>query len=478
MVLRRTTYSTVVKSMPGHHSLEILTRAKEEGMLKVEKNEKILIVGGGPGSRILNHYLHMLNPDVNVTLIRDEDRIANHCSIPYVIDGRVSMEKGLAPEETVTKFGTPIIKEKVITGNPDAKYVVTDKGNRYSYDRLIFATGSRQLVPPIEGVDLGNILKIRAIDDFRETIEVRDKAQSFVVLGAGYIGLEIAAGLRRLGKDVTIIELMPHVAGGRYDVDFMSMLEKELEEHGIKLYLGKKAAKFGGNGSVEYVELDDGTIIKTDAVILSTGIVPRVDYAKDFGIETAKGGIIINEFLETSTPYIYALGDCVQTKLYLTDKPFPGELGSNAAQMARILALNFNGYQIPFNGVINPAVTTLFDIHFGSAGITEIDAQREGIDIYVGKAKNTDIYGNMPETRPLFTKVLFRKDDKVIVGGEIIGTCNVAGFVDVLGQLIYRKATLEEVVTMHFSTHPEMTPDPAHPYFVFAAQQLLAKGKA
>ena len=172
------------------------------------------------------------------------------------------------------------------------------------------------------------------------------------------------------------------------------------------------------------------------------------------------------------------MGDCVQTKLYLTDKPFPGELGSNAAQMARILALNFNGYQIPFNGVINPAVTTLFDIHFGSAGITEIDAQREGIDIYVGKAKNTDIYGNMPETRPLFTKVLFRKDDKVIVGGEIIGTCNVAGFVDVLGQLIYRKATLEEVVTMHFSTHPEMTPDPAHPYFVFAAQQLLAKGKA
>ena len=443
--------------------------------LELGKDKRICIVGGGPGTRILNHYLHMLNPGVDVTVIRDEDRIANHCSIPYIIEGRVSMEEGLAPEETVTKFGTPIIKEKVISGDPVAKYVETDKGNRYAYDRLIFATGSKQITPPLEGIDLGNILKIRNIDDFRNTMEVKDKAQSFVVLGAGYIGLEIAAALNRIGKEVSIVELMPHVLGDRYDPDFISMIESSLNEHGIKLYMGKKASRFIGNKSVEAVELEDGTRIKADAVILSAGISPRVEYAKAFGIETAKGGIVVNEFLETNVPNIYALGDCVQTYLYSTKIPFPGELGSNAAQMARTLALNFAGYNIPFEGVINPAVTMIFDIGFGSAGITEKDAKNQGIDIYVGKVKNTDIYGNMPDRKALFTKVLFKKDDKVILGGEIIGNCNVAGFVDTLGELIYRKARLEDVITMHFSTHPEMTPDPAHPYFVFAAQQVLAK---
>jgi len=446
--------------------------------LKAGKDTKICIVGGGPAARVLNHYLHILNPESDVTVIRDEDRIANHCSIPYIIDGRVSMEKGLAKEEIVTRFGTPIIKEKVISGDPGSKYVETDKGNRYFYDKLIFATGSRQVIPPIKGIDLENILMIRNIDDFRETMKVINQVQSFAILGAGYIGLEIAAALRRIGKEVSVAELMPHVLGNRYDESFISIIEKSLEEHDIKLYLGKKAARFTGSKSVEYMELEDGTEIKVVAVILSAGISPRVEYAEAFGLETGRGGLIVNEFLETSVPDIYALGDCVQTYLYQTKKPFPGELGSNAAQMARILALNFNGYQIPFEGVINPAVTMIFDTGFGSAGLTEQDAKNQGIDVLVGKVENSDIYGNMPDKKPLLTKILFRKKDRVILGGEIIGTCNIAGFVDTLGDLIYRKARLEDVITMHFSTHPEMTPDPAHPYFVFAAQQILEDGLA
>lgn len=444
--------------------------------LQMDKDTKVCIVGGGPGARILNQYLHIFNPDADVVIIRDEDRIANHCSIPYVLEGRVSMEKGLSPEKNVTKFGTSIIKEKVVSGNPAEKYVETDKGNRYFYDRLVFATGSKQFVPPIEGVDLENILKIRNINDFRETVKVMDQVQSVAILGAGYIGIEIAAALSRIGKKVSVIELMPHVFGDRYDEDFTAMIETALEEHGIKLYMGKKAAKFGGDKSVEYVELDDGTSIKAEAVILSAGISPRIDYAEAFGLETGRGGIIVNEFFETNIPQIYALGDCVQTFLYSTKKPFPGELGSNAAQMARTLALNFNGYHIPFEGVINPATTMVFDIGFGSAGITEKDALRDGIDVYVGKVKGTDIYGNMPDKKPFFTKVLFRKEDRVIVGGEITSKENVSGYVDTLGELIYRKATLEDVLTRHFSTQPEMTPDPANPHFVTAAQQILEKG--
>lgn len=434
-----------------------------------------ILVGGGPATRILNHYLHIFDPEVDVAVIRKEDSTTNKCSIPYIIDGTVPLQKkaGISDDKIVTRFGSRLIKEKVVSGDTAEKHVVTDAGNQYGYEKLVLATGSTAAVPPIPGTELEGVLKVRHIEDLRRTLRAVADNDSLVVLGAGYIGLEVSAALRRLDKHVTVVELLPHVMGNRYDPELVSQVETTLREHGIDLHLGTPATALVGNGKVEYVELEDGTRLQTDAVILATGVKPQVEYASELGLETTRDGIVVDEFFQTNVPDVYALGDCIETRSHVTGKPFPGKLGSNAAQMARTLGMSLNGHSIPFEGVINPACTKIFDIYFCSAGHTEKDARDDRIDIHVSKTQNTDIYGNMPDKEAVSVKLIFRKADRCIIGGEIVGKTSRAGFVDCLGQLIYRGATVEDIVTMDFSVHPEMTPNPAHSYLMFAAQKWL-----
>lgn len=443
-------------------------------MTEGQKEYEYVIVGGGPATRILNHYLHMFNPQVEVAVIRDEERIANHCSIPYIIDGTVPLhEGGLTSDALVTKFGSELIKEKLISGDPERKYVKTHAGRRIGYQNLVFATGAEELVPPIPGTDLPGVLRLRNIHDFRSALDTIQDGQSFTVLGGGYVGLEVACALRRLGKHVVIVEMLPHVMGDRYDPEFAFRIEGALEDKGVCLYLGRKAIRVGGRNRVEFLEVEDGTWIETDALVMATGVKPRVAYADEFGLQTTRDGLVVDPFFQTNVRDIYALGDCVQTRSFVTERPFPGKLGSIAAQMARTLALNFNGQKIPFDGVISPACTSIFDVQFCSAGHTEKDAAQQGIAVVLGKTENTNIYSNMPHRQPLSVKLIFRKRDRRIIGGELIGSVNLAGFADCLGQLIRRGAQVEDVVAMDFSTHPEMTPNPAHSYLMFAAQEAL-----
>ncbi|MBS3761761.1 MAG: FAD-dependent oxidoreductase [Planctomycetes bacterium] len=439
-----------------------------------DREYEYVIVGGGPSTRILNHYLNMANPDVSVCVIRNEERIANHCSIPYIIDGTVPLhEGGLTSDRIVTRFGTDLIKEKVISGDAGKKYVTTDAGTQIGYEKLVFATGAEEALPPIPGTDLPGAIKVRDLEDFRTSLDQIEKRQSFVVLGAGYVGLEIGCALQRSGKEVRVVELLPHIMGNRYDPDSIAPLETTLREHGIDLRLGHKAVEVGGDQHVEFLELENGNWIHTDALVLATGVKPRIGYAEEFGLETAREGIVVDEYFRTNLPDVYALGDCIQTHSFVTRLPFPGKLGSVAAQMARTLALNFNGKDIPFEGVLNPACTKLFDLHFCSAGHTEKDARDAEIDVICGKTENTDIYSNMPHNRDVFAKLVFRRDDRTVIGGEMVGAANFAGFADCLAQLIHRKATIEDIATMDVSTHPELTPNPAHSYLMFAAQKVL-----
>ncbi len=443
-------------------------------MAQVKEKYEYMIVGGGPAARILNHYLHMFNHDAKVAVIRKEDRIANHCSIPYILDGTVPLDKGgLTSDQIVTRFGSRLIKEKVISGDTREKYVVTAEGNRFGCDKLVFATGAEEAVPPVPGAELPGVLKLRDIEDFRIALRTLPEKLSVVILGAGYVGLEIGAALRRLGKNVVLVEMLPHVMGDRYDPEFTSRIEAALENEGIRLHLGKKAVRIGGDDQVEFVELEDGARINTGAVVMAAGVKPRVDYAGEFGIKTTRDGIVVDDFFRTNIQDVYAIGDCIETRSFITGRPFPGKLGSTAAQMARLLAMNLNGNEIPFKGVISPACTRIFDVQFCQAGFTEKDALAQGIDVRTSKTENTDIYSNMPHKKPLSVKLIIREDNRQLIGGELIGPVNFAGFADCLGQLIYRRASVENVVTMDFSTHPEMTPNPANSYLMLAGQKAL-----
>jgi len=433
----------------------------------------VILVGGGPASRILNKYIKMANKEIKTAVFRDEGRIVNHCGTPYIVEKVIPWEKGLIKEELVTRFGTPIIVDRVIDGNTEEKYVVTESGKKYGYGKLVFATGTDQFIPPIEGKDLKNILKIRKTKDVKESIKLLETINDIVVLGAGFIGLEFAISLKNMGKNVTLIELAPHVMGNRLDEGFISDVEAHLKGLGINLMLGAKAVKFGGTDTVEYVELEDGTIVNTQAVLSAAGVKPIVDYAEKFGLTVTSQGIVVNEYFETGVPDVYAIGDCTETKSYITGKPIPGKLGSNAGQMARLLGLNFRGVKKPYEGVINAAITHLHGLSIASAGLSEKDTKENGIKTIISYGDSFSIYANMPGTEKVKIKMIYEKDSLKLLGTEIIGKFNPAGFIEATAQLIYMKADLYDVIGSHYSSHPELTPKTSHSYMVFASESAL-----
>ncbi len=435
----------------------------------------VVIVGGGPATRIFNKYLHFFRPGIRTVVIRDEERIVNHCGTPYILEKTIPWEKGLISEELVTKFGTPIVVDPVVGGSPEEKFVECASGRRIGYGTLVFATGTDQVVPPIPGIDLKGVLKVRRTEDLTASGEYLQGVEKVVVLGGGYIGLEFALALRKLGKTVSLVELQPHVMGGRIDPSMAQALEEELSRKGVELYLGRKALKVLGEERVEGVELEGGDVLPCGALLTAVGVKPMVDYAPAFGLKTTPQGIVVDEFFSTGVEDIYAIGDCVQTFSVVTGRPVAGKLGSNAGQMARRLALNLSGRRAPFRGVTNIAVTRVGDLAYGSAGLTEEDALGEGFSVLVTRNKSTHIYDNMPGNRPVEAKLVFREDDLLLLGGEILHPGNPAGFLEGLGQMIERRLRLEEVVTMSYSSHPELTPKTSKPFWVWAAEPLLKK---
>ncbi len=434
-----------------------------------------VIVGGGPASRILNRYLRLYVKGATTILLREEEKIVNHCGTPYIVEGVIPWKKGLIKEEIVTQFDTEIVVDKVVDGNVDEKYVITESGKKFFYEKLIFATGTDQVIPPIEGSDLEGILKVRKTKDLLLSMDYLKNVKDVVVLGGGYIGVEFAQSLKHLGKNVTIVELLPHIFGNNYDENFLIKVEEEIKNSGINLITGKKAIAFKGNGKVEGVLLDDNTLIKADAVLSAVGVKPNIEYADKFGLKYNRNGLIVDEYFRTNVEDIYAIGDCIDTISLITKKSIPGKLGSNAGMMARMLGLQQAGIDVKYEGVINVVVTRVGNLYFGAAGLTEKNCISSGIQYEKAEATSTTIYANMPDVKDVYVKLLYDKNSMEIIGGELLGYFNVAGFVEVLGELIRNRKNIFEVVTMHYSSHPEMTPKTSHPYFPFCSEKILKK---
>lgn len=441
--------------------------------MEIQPQYDFILVGGGPATRILNKYLHLLQPGVSTLVLRDEERIVNHCGTPYIVEGVIPWERGLIAEDLVTRFGTPILVDPLVGGDAGRREVETASGRRIGYRTLVLATGTDQILPPLPGIDLDRVLKVRKTGDLIATMERLEDVERVTVLGAGYIGLEFALCLKALGKQVTVVEMADHVMGGRIDTAMAETIERQLREEGIDIRPGRRAECLVGENRVCAVELDGGERIETDAVLPAVGVRPLVDYAQAFGLEAGPGGIVVDEYFETGVEGIYAMGDCIETRSLVTGKPVPGKLGSNAGQMARRLGLNLAGLRAPYPGVVNAAITRLGSLSYGGAGLSEADAEAEGIPVLTCRNTSTSRYENMPDFQPVETKLIYRAEDLRLIGGEILGAFNPAGFVEVLAGLIERRASLEDVLTMSYSSHPELTPKTSKPFFVWASEPLL-----
>ena len=441
------------------------------------KNADVVIVGGsaaGIEAAITAQRQYKLK---KILVIRKEKQALVPCGIPYIMGTLGSAEEDVMP---VSLLGdAELMIDEVISIDRGAKSITTGKGENIGYDRLILATGSRPVVPPIPGADLANVFAIRKdINYLKQLRDALKNAKDVVIVGGGFIGAEFADECRKMGLNVTIVELLEHCLYLNCDEDFCIRIEDSMREVGVKVNTECRVASICGEGKVEYVECDKGLRFKADVVILAIGVAPNTELARDAGIEIGeKRGILVDQYMITSDPHIFAVGDCAEKFCFFTGKPTATWLASVATREARIAAANlFQPRRRRNQGTIGVFGTMIADTATGVAGLTERAARDLGFEVVIGEAAAVDKHpGSMPGAKELRVKLIFDQSSRKLIGGEACGGLTAGEVANVMAQAIAAGMTANDIAISQVGTHPALTASPLVYQMVNAAEEAVVK---
>jgi NADH oxidase (H2O2-forming) len=445
---------------------------------------KIVIIGGGAGglSTASNIRKHDENAEITV-VTRDENIAYSPCAIPYVLAGEVEQFQDIImhePPDYLKKNIKVITRAEVLevsSKKNKIKYSLlnqtSDDYHELSYDVLVLATGGAPFIPPVEGANLEGVFKIRTIGDGQKIRKYAANSQKAVVIGAGLIGLEIAYGLKKMGLEVTVTEMLPQIVPRSLDPGMARIVQEYLEKEGIKVILGNAVEKIIGEKSVEGAIFGEESV-DADMVIMATGVRPETKLAKMAGCEIGRWAIKVNNKMQTSVSNIYAVGDCVEVIDAITGHPTQSPLGSAAVRQAKIAANNIAGKEIRFNPVLNAMVSKIGELEFGAVGLTKAAALHNGIEVISGKSRALTKARYYPGAKRIDVKMVCDLKGRII-GCQIIAKERVAERVDTMALAIARGVTCQELSTMEFSYAPpvSMVIDP----IILAAEDACEKLK-
>ena len=441
--------------------------------------KRIVVIGGGPAGITAGITARRYYPEAEITLIRKEEKVLIPCGIPYIFGTLGSPEKNLIPDTVLTNNNIDLVVDEVTSINKAAKTLTTINHEVLSYDRMVMATGSLPLVPPLPGVDLGNVFTAKKDMEYLQKLsQALDKAEDVAVIGGGFIGLEFADEFNKRGNlNVTVVELLPRCLLLACDEEICTRVEKKLSERGIKILSGRRAKALLGEENVQYVELENGQKVTADLVILGIGVRPNVELALNSGLEVdEKDGIQVDGFMRTSDENIFAAGDCTAKRCYLSGSPIAVRLASMGTTEARIAGANLFGIRRRVECAIGIFSTCFGDLAVGSAGLTERAAKEMGIDVVAGEATAPDKHpGGIPGAKELGIKLIFERDTGLLIGGQVYGGATVGEKINFIGALIQHKMRADEVCTFQMGTHPMLTASPMAYQLVNAAQFAVAK---
>src|SRR3712207_4024831 len=344
---------------------------------------RLVILGGVAAGTKAASRARRLDPDLEITVYQEEPEPSiSECGLPYLLSGVVGARENLiarTPEKFAEKDIEVLVRHRVESIDAAGKKLSvrnlsTGEAFDDTYDRLIIATGARAVLPPIPGADLEGVFKLRFLtdaDEIRRYMEERSPKRAAVV-GGGYIGLEVAENLCRLGMEVSLIEAEERVALA-YGPEVAGRVEEHLEENGVGVYTGAKVDGFGGEGRVESVRFGDGEMA-ADLVVVGIGAEPRVELAEEAGVEVGGSGAIrVDGHMRTSLPDVWAAGDCVETVNLVSGKPVWVPLGDTANQMGRVAGTNAATGEdtLGFPGVLGTGIFKVFDLGVGKTGLSE-----------------------------------------------------------------------------------------------------------
>lgn len=409
---------------------------------------KVVIVGGVAGGATAAARIRRLDENAEIKIFEKSGYISYaNCGLPYYIGGEISDREELTlqtPESFNARFRVDVkVRHEVVAINPDRKTVTVRNlsgGEVFEekYDKLVLSMGAKPIRPNLPGIDDERIFTVRNVED---TFRIKDyidatKPERAVVIGGGFIGIEMAENLRRLGTEVTLVEAAPQLMAP-FDGDMAAFIHAEVRAAGVKLVLGGMVDGFESNGKSLGVRLKDGDTISCDMAVLAIGVAPDTALAKDAGFELGiKGSIVVNERMETSVSDVYAVGDAVQIKNFVTGKPALISLAGPANKQARIAADNICGKDRRYNGAQGSSVIKVFRLTAAATGINERTAKSEGIDADKVILSPMNHAGYYPGGKIMTMKVVFEKGTYLLLGAQIVGFDGVDKRIDVLATAI------------------------------------------
>ena len=416
---------------------------------KVENKMKVIIVGGVAGGATAAARIRRLNEHAEITVFERSGYISYaNCGLPYYIGDVITDPEELTlqtPESFFKRFRINMkIHHEVISIHPECKTVSVknlENGEIFeeNYDKLILSPGAKPTQPRLPGVGIDKLFTLRTVEDTFRIKEYINKnhPKSAVLAGGGFIGLELAENLRELGMDVTIVQ-RPKQLMNPFDPDMASMIHNEMRKHGIKLVLGYTVEGFKEKDNGVEVLLKDNPSLQADMVVLAIGVTPDTVLAKEAGLELGiKESIVVNDRMETSVPDIYAAGDAVQVKHYVTGNDALISLAGPANKQGRIIADNICGGDSRYLGSQGSSVIKVFDMTAATTGINETNAKKSGLEVDTVILSPMSHAGYYPGGKVMTMKVIFEKESYRLLGAQIIGYEGVDKRIDVLATAIH-----------------------------------------
>ena len=410
---------------------------------------KIVIIGGVAGGATAAARIRRRNEHAEIIVFEKSGYISYaNCGLPYYIGDVITDPEELTlqtPESFFRRFRIHMkIHHEVVSIHPDRKTVSvknleTGEAFEESYDKLILSPGAKPAQPRLPGAGMDQLFTLRTVEDtfrIKEYI-TKNHPKSVVLAGGGFIGLELAENLRELGMEVTIVQ-RPRQLMTPFDPDMASMIHSEMRRHGIKLLLGYTVEGFREKDHEAEVLLKDNPSLRADMVILAIGVTPDTALAKEAGLELGiKGSIVVNDRMETSVPDIYAAGDAVQVKHYVTGEDTLLSLAGPANKQGRIIADHICGDDSRYPGSQGSSVIKVFDMTAATTGINETNARRAGLQVDTVILSPMSHAGYYPGGKVMTMKVVFEKATCRLLGAQIIGYEGVDKRIDVLATAIH-----------------------------------------
>lgn len=449
---------------------------------------KVIIVGGVAGGASAAARLRRLDESAEIILVEKGEHISfANCGLPYYI-GEVIKDKDKllvqTPEKMKERFRIDVrVNSEVTKIHPEKKTVeiynkIENRTYTETYDKLILSPGAEPIKPRLPGIESDRVFTLRNIPD---TYRIKDfvdntKPRRAIIVGAGFIGLEVAENLHMRGVKVTVVELADHVIGP-LDYEMAALVHQHLKSKEVELYLKDAVESFEDKESCIIARLKSGKMLKADMVIMGIGVNPEFRLAADAGLKTGKtGGIFVNEYLQTSNPDIYAVGDAIEVKDFISGNEALIPLAGPANKQGRIAANNIYGLMEKYEGTQGTSIVKIFDITVAVTGNSERILRKNGAAYEKSHTHSASHAGYYPGAIPMSIKLLFAKKDGKLLGAQIIGYEGVDKRIDVLSTAMRAGMTVYDLQKLELAYAPPYSSakDPVN-IAGFTASNILKK---